>query len=68
MDAALRLCVAAGVPLQRALRAASTNPARLLDLPDRGALTPGRRADMVALDPDLQIEQVWVAGSACITT
>jgi N-acetylglucosamine-6-phosphate deacetylase len=68
MDAALRLCVAAGVPLQRALLAASTNPARLLGMDDRGALAPGRRADMVALDPDLQIEQVWVASTPCINT
>jgi N-acetylglucosamine-6-phosphate deacetylase len=67
MDAAIRVCVAAGVPLERAVRAASTNPTRLLGLHDRGSLAPGLRADMVALDTDLQVEQVWVAGE-CTTT
>lgn len=62
MDAAIRVCVAAGVPLEHALRAASTNPAALLGDDDRGAIAVGRRADLVALSPDLQLEQVWVAG------
>lgn len=62
MDAAIRVCVAAGVPLEHALKAASSNPAALLGCTDRGTIAPGRRADMVALSPDLQIEQVWVAG------
>lgn len=59
---AVRNCIAAGVPARRALRAASTNPARVLGLQDRGAIEPGRRADLVALDADLAIQQVWVAG------
>jgi N-acetylglucosamine-6-phosphate deacetylase len=62
MDAAVRTCVAAGVPLEQALRAASTVPARLLGLADRGTIAPGRRADLVALDPHLQVAGVWVAG------
>ena len=41
-----------GVTLERAVAAASTNPARLLGLADRGAIEAGRRADLVALDPD----------------
>lgn len=64
MDTAVRTCVAAGVPLAAAVAAASTNPARLLGLHDRGAIRPGMRADLVALTPDLQIEQVWVGGQA----
>jgi N-acetylglucosamine-6-phosphate deacetylase len=62
MDAAVRTCVAAGVPLEQALHAASTVPARLLGLADRGTIAPGRRADLVALDPHLQVAGVWVAG------
>jgi N-acetylglucosamine-6-phosphate deacetylase len=62
MDAAVRTCVAAGVPLEQALRAASTVPARLLGLADRGTIAPGQRADLVALDPHLQVAAVWVAG------
>ena len=63
MDAAIRVCVASGVDLATAVRAASSNPARLLGLHDRGGIAVGQRADVVALTPDLQVEQVWVAGS-----
>ena len=62
MDAAVRTCVAAGVPLEQALHAASTVPARLLGLTDRGCIARGRRADLVALDAHLQVAGVWVAG------
>ncbi|MFZ4720750.1 MAG: N-acetylglucosamine-6-phosphate deacetylase [Ilumatobacteraceae bacterium] len=63
MDAAIRTCVAAGIPLEQAVVAASTNPARLLDLHDRGTIEPGRRADLVALR-NVHVTQVWVAGEA----
>ena len=66
MDAAIRNCVAAGVAELDVLRAASANPARLLGLADSGAIEPGRRADLVALTPDLEVEQVWVAGEAVL--
>jgi len=62
MDAALRVCVHAGVELATAVVAASTNPARLLGLSDRGVVEVGRRADLVALTTTHEIEQVWVAG------
>ena len=63
MDAAVRTAVNAGVPLDWALTAASTNPARIVGAADRGVIEPGRRADLVALTTDLTVEQVWVAGS-----
>lgn len=63
MDRALANTVgAAGVPLAEAVAAASTTPARLLGLDDRGVIAPGRRADLVALDGDLGVEKVWVGG------
>lgn len=62
MDAAIRVCVAAGVPLESAVRAASSNPAALLGFTDRGTIAPGQRADLVALTAALHVEQVWVAG------
>lgn len=64
MDAAVRTCVAAGVETSDALQAATANPARLLGLKDRGRIAVGMRADLVALSPSLEIEQVWVAGTA----
>lgn len=64
MDAAVRNCTTAGVPLSAAVLAATRNPARLLGLHDRGVVAVGMRADLVALTPDLHVEQVWVAGAA----
>lgn len=66
MDRAVRTCVAAGIDPVTVARAASTNPAALLGLTDRGRLAPGLRADMVALDRDMRVEQVWVAGVAAL--
>ncbi|WP_229067835.1 N-acetylglucosamine-6-phosphate deacetylase [Actinoplanes sp. DH11] len=63
MDAALRNAVAAGIPLPDAARMASTTPARLLGLTDRGAITPGLRADLVVLDADLRLKQVLRGGA-----
>ena len=63
MDRAVRNVVeAAGVDPADAVTAASTTPAHLLGLDDRGALVPGRRADVVALSPTLSISSTWVAG------
>jgi N-acetylglucosamine-6-phosphate deacetylase len=51
------------VPLERAVAAASANPAALLGLEDRGAIEAGRRADLAALDPGtLQARATWVGG------
>jgi N-acetylglucosamine-6-phosphate deacetylase len=63
MDVALRNAVAAGLPLVDAVTMASTTPARLLGLADRvGALSPGLRADVVVLAPDLTLKRVLRAG------
>jgi N-acetylglucosamine-6-phosphate deacetylase len=66
MISAVQNLVDCGVPLEHVLMAASTNPARLLGLRHVGTLAPGMRADLVALSPALEVEQVWVAGSACL--
>ncbi len=68
MDGALRTCVTAGVDLARALRAASTTPARLLGLAGRGELRVGADADLVALDRDLAVTHTWVGGRAAHQT
>ena len=53
-----------GLALPDALRLASAAPATFLGLENRlGFLKPGRRADMVALDPDsIAVLCTWVAG------
>ena len=54
----------AQLPLEDALRAASLTPARFLGLDhERGALTPGARADLVALDRELTVITTWLDGS-----
>lgn len=64
MPQSIQNLVDAGVPLEHVLAAASTNPARLLGMRHVGRIEPGMRADLVALSPTLEVEQVWVAGSA----
>jgi N-acetylglucosamine-6-phosphate deacetylase len=54
---------AAGVPLPEAVRMASLTPARILGADTEiGSLEPGKRADLVVLDADLNVRQVYVGG------
>jgi N-acetylglucosamine-6-phosphate deacetylase len=55
------------VALADAVEAASTTPARLLGLSDRGAIAPGLRADLVTLERvggGWRVASVWVSGTA----
>jgi N-acetylglucosamine-6-phosphate deacetylase len=56
-----------GVPLDAALTAASTVPARIAGRPDLGRLALGAPADVVVLDEDLEILRVLVAGGERVT-
>jgi N-acetylglucosamine-6-phosphate deacetylase len=72
MDGALgNVTGSCAVSLADAVRAASTTPAGLLGLGDRGAIAPGRRADLAALERDLggawRVSATWVAGDCCWT-
>jgi len=64
MGAAVRNAVALmGVSLGDAIRMASSTPARVLGLQARkGALAPGRDADLVVLDDDLEVSATMIAG------
>ncbi len=63
MDAALRGAVRlAGLPLPDAAAAATSTPAAVLRLPDRGVLAAGARADLVVLDEELRAVAVLRAG------
>lgn len=63
MDAALRnLVETVGLPLADAALRVSTYAADHLGLQDRGRLTTGAWADVVVLDCNLQVQQVWVEG------
>jgi N-acetylglucosamine-6-phosphate deacetylase len=63
LDRAVRsLIEITGCTLAQAVRAASTSPAAALDLDDRGNLDPGRKADLVLLDEDLDVVGTIVDG------
>ena len=63
MDGSVRYCVEdVGIDLVDALTAASATPAALLGLDDRGSITSGRRADLVAFGPGLEVAATWVNG------
>jgi len=63
VDTGVRNLVRSGVPLTRAVRAASTNPAALLGASDRGSIAAGLRADLVELDDDLVVRRVMRSGT-----
>jgi N-acetylglucosamine-6-phosphate deacetylase len=62
LDSAVRNVARSGVPLPRAVAAASREPLALLGVTDRGRLEPGQRADIVELDDDLRVRRVMRAG------
>jgi N-acetylglucosamine-6-phosphate deacetylase len=62
LDTAVRNLVAHGSSLPAAVAAASTNPAAMLGMTDRGRIAAGLRADLVELDADLAVSRVMRAG------
>jgi N-acetylglucosamine-6-phosphate deacetylase len=48
--------------LRRAVAMTATTPARALGLADVGEISPGRRADLVVLDPRLRVRDVYRGG------
>lgn len=72
----VRRAVASGVDAIEALRMATINTAEHFGLKNKGAIVPGRDADLIVLDnlTDFNVKSVWVAGkkiaenAAMITT
>jgi N-acetylglucosamine-6-phosphate deacetylase len=63
MPEALKVCVnQAKVQLKHALLAASTHPAEVMGLTDRGRLQSGCFGDLVGLNEDLDVQAVWAQG------
>ena len=60
-DAVVNL-VAAGLPLPRAVAAATLTPARLLGRSDLGRIRVGAWADLVALDPAGRVQRTMIDG------
>jgi N-acetylglucosamine-6-phosphate deacetylase len=54
-----------GVPLVEVVRMASLTPARIAGVDgELGSIAPGKRADLVLLDPPLEVRAVYVGGEA----
>jgi N-acetylglucosamine-6-phosphate deacetylase len=65
MDVAFRNAVALGATLNEASEMASAVPARVLGLDGtRGTIEVGKHADLVVLDDDLAVREVYVRGRA----
>ncbi|XLM21137.1 amidohydrolase family protein, partial [Chromobacterium piscinae] len=62
MDQALRNLVKIGLPLADASHRLSLYPADYLGLVERGRLEAGAWADIVVMDPELNLQQVYVEG------
>ncbi len=62
LERAVRTAIAAGVPWETAVRAATLTPARYLNLPDVGELRPGAWADLVVLDREWAVQRVMRHG------
>lgn len=55
----LRRAVSYGIPLEEAIAAATMNPAKSIGIfGDTGSLTPGKRADVIITDQNLNLQQV----------
>ncbi len=64
MDQALRNLVKLGLSVEDGSRRVATFAADFLGLADRGRLLPAARADLVVLDADLTLTDVFVEGEA----
>lgn len=58
----LRNLVSYGVAIEKAIRMASTNPAKIMKQTDRGLIIPGYRADLIVFQPDFTITNVLIGG------
>lgn len=63
----LRSVTSFGVPLEQAVRAATYNPAKTLGIDGRvGRIIPGYDADIVVLDRELNVRNVFIGGKKIV--
>jgi N-acetylglucosamine-6-phosphate deacetylase len=66
MDRALQNALNVELGLEQCSRLLSATPARYMGLDDRGTLEVGKRADMVVMNKDFQVQEVYVSGQKVI--
>ncbi|ENA0611053.1 N-acetylglucosamine-6-phosphate deacetylase [Enterobacter bugandensis] len=66
LDVAVRNMVEhTSITAEEAIHMASLHPARLLGIDGQlGSLAPGKRANIISLDGDLHLQQIWIQGQA----
>ncbi|HEY8542351.1 MAG TPA: beta-aspartyl-peptidase [Pseudothermotoga sp.] len=57
-----KIAVENGITLEKALKAVTQNPARILKLTNKGIIAKGKDADIILLDKDLKITDVIAQG------
>lgn len=64
LDNSIRICIDGGLNPITAIQMATLNPAEYCGLNDRGAIAPGRRADMVIFESleDFAVEETYILG------
>lgn len=64
LDNSIRICIDEGLYPITAIQMATLNPAEYCGLNDRGAIAPGRRADMVVFESleDFAVEETYILG------
>lgn len=66
LDVAVRNMIEhTSISAEEAIHMASLHPARLLGMDGQlGSLAPGKRANIISLDGDLHLQQIWIQGQA----
>lgn len=64
LDNSIRICIDEGLNPITAIQMVTLNPAEYCGLNDRGAIAPGRRADMVVFESleDFTVEETYILG------
>jgi N-acetylglucosamine-6-phosphate deacetylase len=66
LDKTLQNALNVGLSLERVSQLLSATPARYMGLDDRGTLETNKRADLVVLDKDMNVQGVYVAGKKLV--
>lgn len=67
MASAIRYSRQQNLALEVCLNMASRNPAEFLQLKNMGSVTSGKRADLVLLNNELEVQQCWLKGIVTFT-